>query len=94
MYQKGATRTPVRSTATNGSGGRVSRRPQGNGSARKAGTSGSAPTSHRTPVTVTLQWVGRGEPWVRITRGDEVLLRPGTMRLFELVLWLNGWDRS
>lgn len=94
MYQKGETRTPVRSTASTRSGGRMSRRPQGKSSAAKGGSSGLAPTSHRTPITVTLQWVGRGEPWVRITRGDEVLMRPGTMRLFELVLWLNGWERS
>jgi hypothetical protein len=94
VYRNPQTRTPVRSTATTGSGGRVSRRPQGKGSAAKGGSAGLKATSHRDPVTVTLQWVGRGEPWVRITRGDETLLRPGTMRLFELVLWLNGWERS
>lgn len=94
MYRKGVTRTPVRSTATTDSGGRVSRRPQGKSSAAKGGSAGLKATSHRDPITVTMQWVGRGEPWVRLTVNGETFMRPGTLRLFELVLWVNGWDRS
>jgi hypothetical protein len=48
-------------------------------------------TSHRRPVTVTIQWVGGAEPWVRITTAEGVYLRPGTMPLWQLVLYVNGW---
>jgi hypothetical protein len=92
VYRNGATGTGVRSTTTKSGRGTVSRRPQGKHSAANGRSAG--PSSHRQPVHATLTWVGRGEPWVRIEVDGRVLLRPGTMRLFELILFLNGWERA
>ena len=52
------------------------------------------PVSHRATVQVTLTWIGRGEPWIRIVTHEGEILRPGTMTLWELVLWCNGWTRQ
>lgn len=74
---------------------KMSRRPQGNVRApAKPAPRASGAISHRTPVTVTLRWIGRGEPWVEVRHGGERLIRPGTMPLYALVLTLNGWESS
>ena len=86
MYRKGAT-----STGTPRSGGKMSRRPQGSVSATAKPFRRPEGRDHREPVTMTVTWVGRGEPWVQVECRGETYLRPGQMALFELVLWLNGW---
>ena len=49
------------------------------------------PVSHRRPVTVTLTYLPGGSPWVRVETDSGVFIRPGTMPLWQLVLYLNGW---
>lgn len=49
---------------------------------------------HRSPVTVTLQFLPGAEPWIRITRDGTTWRRPATQLLWELCLELNGWYRE
>lgn len=60
-------------------------------SAAEGGSSGRRGSGARAPVTVTLQFLPGGEPWCQITCGDLVYRRPGSLQVWELVLWLNGW---
>jgi hypothetical protein len=49
---------------------------------------------HRSPVTLTLQFMPGAEPWVRITRDGVSWRRPATQQVWELLLELNGWYRD
>lgn len=50
--------------------------------------------NHKTPCQVTLRWLAGAEPWIEIKTPDGIYRRPGTMPLFELVLFLNGFYRA
>lgn len=82
------------SARTLGSRAKMSRAPQANRSASEASSARPEARSHRDPITMTVKWYGRGEPWVEIECRGQRYLRPGTMRMFELVLWLNGWNQG
>lgn len=88
MYQTGVTPSTTRGSAPR----KITKPPaRQHGSPTKWVQPEPGPLGHRRAVTVTLQWVGKGEPWIRLTQEGKTCLRPGTMALFELVLWLNGW---
>lgn len=70
---------------------KMSRAPQAGAQRERSEHRSPSARSHRDPVQVTLTWRTGGEPWVMIECRGERYIRPGTMPLFELVLWLNGW---
>lgn len=87
MYQRRET-----SSRTAAQRGRMSRRPQGSVSAPSSARLRPEARSHRAPVQVTLRWLPGSEPWVEITTAEGRCIRPGNMPVWQLVLWLNGWQ--
>lgn len=88
MYQKNHPPLPSRKRVNSFSG------PQGSQKESAGGTSGSSPVAreHRRPVTVTLTWHGRAEPWVLVEGPGWSRLVPPTRLVWELVLICNGWE--
>lgn len=86
MYRRGETSARTRSGRA-----KMSRAPQARGSASAASSARPEPRSHTAPVTMTVTWMSGSEPWARIECRGQTYYRPGQMRLFELLLWLNGW---
>lgn len=88
MYRQDHPPLPSRRVANSRSGPQGS--PKGSGEA----ASGLRPVASelRKPVTVTLEWHGRAEPWVRVTGPGWDRLVPPTIHVWQLVLLLKGYD--
>lgn len=88
MYNRDHPPLPSRKVANSRSG------PQGSPKKSAAGASGLGlkAAELRSPVTITLQWHGRAEPWVRVTGPGWERLVPPTIHVWQLVLLIKGYD--
>lgn len=67
--------------------------PQGH-SAAKPLLPGPRRLDHRAPLVVTVQWLPGSEPWFEVRCGEYVCRRPADTTLLDLVLHLNGYERT
>lgn len=84
-YKRGSTTSAVdQRTIRAARLGQVAQPPEG-------GRLGVGRRTHRTPVTVTLQFCPGAEPWVRVSGPGGYWWIRGAVPLWEVTLGLTGW---